>query len=174
MVPMADEAPPLDEDELHTWISWLRLSAELPSALHRQLQADSDLTLQDYDVLVQLSEACGQHLRVSALARAVHWERSRLSHHIKRMEARGLVERSVCDDDGRGNLVALTPAGLDALRQAAPGHLRAVRELFFGGLDAGERDALRHLTDKMLARVEAPDEHAPRRCGAAPVDAHRA
>ena len=145
----------LDEDELATWLSWLRLSTELPAALNRQLQAESELTLQDYDVLVQLSEAPGRRLRISALARAIHWERSRLSHHVKRMESRGLVRRVACEDDGRGNFVALTPAGSSALDQAATGHVRTVRDLFFGALDPGERRLLDELTAKMLARIRA-------------------
>jgi len=154
-------------DDLATWLSWLRLSAELPAALNRQLQADSDLTLQDYDVLVQLSGTPEGRLRISALARAIHWERSRLSHHVKRMEARGLVVREACDDDGRGNFVALTPAGSAALDQASPGHVRTVQELFFGGLDAAERRTLGGLTAKMLAQVGGPDADPPADGGSA-------
>jgi DNA-binding MarR family transcriptional regulator len=158
---VTDTTPWLDADDLATWLSWLRLSAELPAALNRQLQADSDLTLQDYDVLVQLSGTPEGRLRISALARAIHWERSRLSHHVKRMEARGLVVREACDDDGRGNFVALTPAGSAALDQASPGHVRTVQELFFGGLDAAEKRTLGGLTAKMLAQVGGPDADPP-------------
>ena len=161
---MTDTSLWLDEDDLVTWLSWLRLSTELPGALNRQLQADSDLTLQDYDVLVQLSEAPEGQLRISALARAIHWERSRLSHHVKRMESRGLVVRIACDDDGRGNFVALTPVGSAALDQASPGHVRTVQNLFFGGLDAHQKQVLGELTDKMLARIQAAE---PRAAGSA-------
>ena len=164
---MTDTTPWLDADDLATWLSWLRLSAELPAALNRQLQADSDLTLQDYDVLVQLSGPPEGRLRISALARAIHWERSRLSHHVKRMEARGLVVREACDDDGRGNFVALTPAGSAALDQASPGHVRTVQELFFGGLDAAEKRTLGGLTAKMLAQVGGPDADPPADGGSA-------
>ena len=164
---MTDTTPWLDADDLAMWLSWLRLSAELPAALNRQLQADSDLTLQDYDVLVQLSGTPEGRLRISALARAIHWERSRLSHHVKRMEARGLVVREACDDDGRGNFVALTPAGSAALDQASPGHVRTVQELFFGGLDAAERRTLGGLTAKMLAQVGGPDADPPADGGSA-------
>jgi DNA-binding MarR family transcriptional regulator len=152
---MTDPIHWLDEEDMVTWLSWLRLSTELPGALNRQLQAESDLTLQDYDVLVQLSEAPRGRLRISALARAIHWERSRLSHHVKRMESRGLVVRIACDDDGRGNFVAVTPAGSAALDQSSPGHVRTVQDLFFGGLDQEEKRVLGQLTDKMLARIQA-------------------
>jgi len=150
---VSDPTPWLEQDDLATWLSWLRLSTELPAALNRELQADSDLTLQDYDVLVQLSDMPEGRLRISALARAIHWERSRLSHHVKRMESRGLVVREACDDDGRGNFVVLTSAGAALLDQASPGHVRTVQDLFFGGLDADEKRELGELTAKMLARV---------------------
>jgi DNA-binding MarR family transcriptional regulator len=83
------------------------------------------------------------------------------------MEARGLVVREACDDDGRGNFVALTPAGSAALDQASPGHVRTVQELFFGGLDAAERRTLGGLTAKMLAQVGGPDADPPADGGSA-------
>jgi DNA-binding MarR family transcriptional regulator len=151
---MATTIPWLDDREQVTWLSWLRLSAELPAALHRQLQSDADLSLPDYDVLVQLAAAPQRRLRTTALARAVHWERSRLSHHVKRMESRGLVERVACDDDGRGNFVELTRAGAAALAGAAPGHVAAVRHYFLDALDADEQETLAALTGKVLARLD--------------------
>ena len=144
----------LSEGESQVWRSWLRLSAALPAALHRQLQADSDLSLQDFDVLVQLTEAPDRQLRVAALADAVHWERSRLSHHLKRMEGRGLVQRIECTDDGRGFFVSVTRAGMRALAAAAPGHVASVRDLFFGALTEREAKSLGVLVAKVLARVE--------------------
>ena len=164
---MSDPSHWLDADDLATWLAWLRLSTELPAALNRELQADSDLTLQDYDVLVQLAETPEGRLRITALARAIHWERSRLSHHVKRMETRGLVVREACDDDGRGNFVALTPAGSAALDRASPGHVRTVQDLFFGGLDADEKRELGALTGKMLVRLRGSDADPPVDDGAA-------
>ena len=83
----------LTDDQQRVWRDWLRLNALLPAALHRELQADSDLSLQDFDVLVALTDTPEERLRVSELADALHWERSRLSHHVRRMERRGLVQR---------------------------------------------------------------------------------
>ena len=113
------------------------MGSRLPAALNRQLQRDSDLSLQDFDVLVQLTDVDEGRVRVSALAAALGWERSRLSHHVTRMERRGLVAREECDDDGRGAFVVLTPAGRAAIERAAPGHVRTVRSLVFDALHAG-------------------------------------
>lgn len=155
---MSQKTPWLTQDELATWLAWLRLSSDIPSALHRQLQRESGLTLQDYDVLVQLSSVTGGQLRISALAAAIHWERSRLSHHLKRMELRGLVVRADCDDDGRGNFVSISPMGRRVLDEAAPQHLAAVRAIFFEVLDDDDQAALRRLTEKLLRHLA---DHEP-------------
>lgn len=143
----------LTDDQQQVWRDWLRLNALLPAALHRELQADSDLSLQDFDVLVALTDTPDERLRVSELADALHWERSRLSHHVRRMERRGLVQRDDCLDDGRGSFIVLSPAGRQAIDRAAPAHVETVRELFVDALTAEELATLAGITGKVLARL---------------------
>ena len=150
---MDAETPWLSPEQQRAWRGWLAMSAQLPATLHRELQADSGLSLQDFDVLVQLTDTVDGRVRVTDLANALHWERSRLSHHVKRMEGRGLVEREECADDGRGAFVVLTPAGRAAIEQAAPAHARAVRELVFDSLTDRELASLTAITDKVLGRL---------------------
>ena len=150
----SDQTPWLDDRQQRTWRTWLLVSSRLPAALNRQLQRDSDLSLQDFDVLVQLTDAADGRVRVSSLATALGWERSRLSHHVTRMERRGLVAREECDDDGRGAFVVLTPAGRTAIEDAAPDHVRTVRGLVFDVLTPAEVDALGAITAKVLDRLE--------------------
>src|SRR3954471_10294684 len=142
MASMENEGPWLSEKQQRVWREWLAMNTRLPAALHRQLQEDSGLSLPDFDVLVQLTDTPDGRVRVLPLAHALGWERSRLSHHIKRMEGRGLVEREECPDDGRGAFVVLTPAGRDAIERAAPEHARTVRELVFDSLNDAELDAV--------------------------------
>ncbi|MEV4682815.1 MarR family winged helix-turn-helix transcriptional regulator [Streptomyces kurssanovii] len=151
---MDTDSPWLTEQQQHVWRSWLRVNTELPTALHRQLQADSELSLPDYDVLVQLTDTPEARVRVQDLARALRWERSRLSHHIKRMENRGLVRREEVPDDGRGAYVVLTAEGRATIEQAAPAHVRTVRNLIFDAVGADDLAALGTVLDKVLARLE--------------------
>ncbi|MBB6628336.1 MarR family transcriptional regulator [Nocardioides sp. KIGAM211] len=151
---MSDD-PWLTDEQQHAWRGWLAMGAQLPAALHRGLQSDSGLSLPDFDVLVQLTDAENGRLRVSELAAALAWERSRLSHHVKRMQARGLVEREDCVDDGRGAFVVLTPTGRSAIEAAAPEHVRTVRRLVFDALTDDDVAALGAITDKVLARLAA-------------------
>lgn len=144
----------LTDTQQRVWRRWLAVNAELPAVLHRELQADSGLSLPDFEVLVQLTDTPEGRVRVMDLASALQWERSRLSHHVKRMEARGLVGREECVEDGRGAFVVLTRAGRDAIERAAPAHVRTVRELVFEPLTDQELDSLATITDKVLASLE--------------------
>lgn len=143
----------LSETEQQAWRNWLAVTTELSAALHRHLQSEFDLSLQDFGVLVQLSETDGERLRASDLAHSLRWERSRLSHHIKRMEARGLVTREECQDDGRGAFVVLTAQGREAVERAAPAHVAAVRSLVFDALTPAEVAAFTATTGTILARL---------------------
>src|ERR687889_736361 len=105
----------LTEDEQRQWRAYLRMQAQLNAELNRQLQADSELSLADYEVLVQLTDAPDGRLRPYELQRALEWEQSRLSHHLARMQRRGLVERQECPSDARGAFVTLTGAGRSAI-----------------------------------------------------------
>ena len=154
---MTDETPWLTEKQQRVWRNWLTMSAQLPGALHRQLQSDSGLSLQDFEVLVHLSEVDDGRLRISQLASAMGWERSRLSHHFKRMEARGLVEREECPEDHRGAFVVLTSTGRDAIERAAPGHARTVRDLVFAAFPDDDLEVVARFTDLVLRRLETAD-----------------
>jgi DNA-binding MarR family transcriptional regulator len=143
----------LDAEQQQVWRAWLELTARLPVALHRQLQATSELSLPDFDVLVQLTDHDEGRVRVSALAQALQWERSRLSHHVSRMVKRGLVAREECDDDGRGAWILVTPSGRAAIEAAAPGHVATVRDLFFDALTADEVRTLGAIAVRLNERV---------------------
>jgi DNA-binding MarR family transcriptional regulator len=117
----------LDHDEQRSWRAFLDADRLLMAALDRQLQHDAELSLADYDLLVRLSEAPDRRMRMSELADATLFSRSRLSHAVSRLEAAGWVVRTACPEDGRGLFAELTEAGLAKLASAAPGHVEAVR-----------------------------------------------
>ena len=158
---MADDSPWLSADAQHLWRRWLRLNALLPTVLHRELQADAGLSLPDFEVLVQLTDTPEGRIRVTDLARELNWERSRLSHHITRMESRGLVERSECREDGRVAWVMLTKKGRATIERAAPGHAATVRRLIFDDLTPQESKVMSGVIDKVLDRLTDEAEGKP-------------
>lgn len=143
----------LTETQQRVWRDWLDVQARLLAALNRQLQNDHDLSLQDFEVLVQLSEAPDERLRLTALAENLRWEQSRLSHHLTRMTKRGLVRREPCADDARGSFACLTPTGRARLEEAAPGHAAMVRTLLFDPLGPDELEALASANRLVLATL---------------------
>lgn len=155
---METDSPWLTDSQQRVWRRWLVMNAQLRATLHRQLQSDSGLSLQDFEVLVHLTDSPEGRVRVTDLANAAQWERSRLSHHIKRMEGRDLVKRAECAEDGRGAFVVLTPTGRAAIEAAAPAHARTVQALVFDSLTDRELATLERLSDKVLDRLE---RHGP-------------
>lgn len=152
----------LSETEQRAWRGLLTMTSALQTRLNRELAVQSGLSLADYDVLVPLSETDGGRLRVFELGRRLGWEQSRLSHHLGRMQRRGLLSREECEDDRRGAFVALTEAGRRAIEDAAPGHVRAVRQLVFDGLTTDQVEALASISRQVLARLGDPPPAALR------------
>ncbi|MFG3297326.1 MarR family winged helix-turn-helix transcriptional regulator [Micromonospora chersina] len=148
------DAPPwLDAREARAWRGYRRMRRLLDLELARDLMQDAGLSEPDYDVLSDLSETPDQRLRLSELADRMLWSRSRLSHHLARMQQRGLVTREEHPSDGRGSIVVLTPAGRAAIEAAAPGHVAAVRRHLIDLLTPEEIDALGALTQRVVDRL---------------------
>lgn len=150
----------LNEQEMRAWLGYRRMRLLLDLRLARDLMAQCGLSEADYDVLSNLSDAEGQRMRLSELAAHMRWSKSRLSHHITRMQQRELVERQECADDGRGSMLTLTPKGLRAIIDAAPGHVASVREHIFDHLTEDEIEvfgAFSHrIVEKLGRDVDAP------------------
>jgi DNA-binding MarR family transcriptional regulator len=143
----------LDEREQRAWRGLQQMHRQLSAALARQLGAESNLSYPDYEVLVVLTEQPDGRLRPFELGGRLGWEKSRLSHHLARMAARGLVGKQRCDDDRRGSFVTVTVRGRRAIEAAAPGHVTAVRRLFLEPLTREQLDGIADSADRVLAAL---------------------
>ncbi|WP_351237531.1 MarR family transcriptional regulator, partial [Streptomyces sp. NPDC002133] len=141
-------------EELQIWQDFIETTEALRSELSSRLHSESSLSPGDYAALLALREAQGR-LRPSELAARIGWQRSRLSHQIKRMEERGLIRREKHVTDGRGAEVVLTTEGREAFRNASVPHLRAVRELFIHPLTPDELAAAGRIAAALRARLRA-------------------
>ncbi len=131
----------LSPAEARAWRGLQEARAALDAAVEQQL-VEHGLSGADYAVLVALSEADGPAVRARDVAGLLGWDRSRLSHQLRRMEARGLLGRTDCPEDARGTMVALTPQGREAVEAAAPGHVATVRRVFVDLLSPEETAVL--------------------------------
>jgi len=142
------------DPRLTAWRSFLRAHAQVVRELERELQSDQQLALTDYDVLVQLANAGEHRLRMSELADRLLLSRSGATRLIDRLVAEGLVERTSCESDRRGQWASLTDAGYDRLRRASPTHLRGVARHFLDHLSTDDLAALERMLGTVVAERE--------------------
>jgi DNA-binding MarR family transcriptional regulator len=140
-----------NDPRLESWRTFLRAHATVIRELERELAAEQDLALTDYDVLVQLAAAPDHRLRMSELADALLLSRSGATRLVDRLAVDGLVERVVCESDRRGQWAALTDPGRERLRRAAPTHLRGIEEHFLDRMSAEDLTALRRMLDPIVS-----------------------
>ncbi len=151
----------LSDRERAAWRNLSLMNLQLAAVLSRDL-AGSDLSYQDYVVLAHLSDQDDGRVRMHELGASLGWEKSRVSHHVARMEGRGLVRRERCPSDGRGWFVAVTPDGRSAIAAAAPGHVAAVRRHFIDLLSPTQIGHLDRIASTVLAHLAAlPPNPAP-------------
>jgi len=123
-------------DHATIWNAFLRMRNALASEIGRELSRETGLSEADFDVLSVLAEHPQESVRAMALRCGLDWEKSRLSHQLKRMEQRGLVAREVCVEDNRGSMIAITPLGRERVTVARELYARILQERVFGVLTA--------------------------------------
>lgn len=147
----------LDDDEQRLWRHTLHFHQLMDLAVDRQLERDAGLSLSDFSVLVTLSEGDEAGLRARMLGERLGWDRSRVSHQVRRMEKRGLVEKNACETDGRGTMVGLTESGRSALESVAPDHVALVRSVYIDSLDENDRRVLDEVFSRVIRNIETKE-----------------
>lgn len=153
----------MSEEEQRMWRRYRDVNQLLELAIERQLQRDASMSQSDYSVLVSLSETDGRGLRARDLGAVLGWDRSRVSHQVRRMEGRGLVSKGECAEDGRGTIVTLTAEGADAIARVAPKHVEKVRELFVDVVTEEEIRQLTDIYDRVVSRIGEVDKITDRK-----------
>lgn len=151
----------LSDEEQRCWRSFLLACQSLFGAIDAQLLRDSGLPHGYYEILVHLSEAPGRELRMTQLAQASTYSKSRLSHAVTRLSERGWVERRDCQTDRRGQIARLTDDGFAALVAAAPGHVEQVRQSLIDALTPEQLAALGEISRAILDLNQACDKQPP-------------
>lgn len=145
----------LSPKQQRAWRGWIDASRRISAATDQQLRRDTGLTSDDYEVLVRLSEADKNRVRMSDLASSVANSPSRLSQRVDRLSRDGFVRRVRCDTDARGWWVELTDDGMRRLQEAAPGHVDEVRRVFIDRLTSDEVSVLAQILPRLAGSLEA-------------------
>lgn len=147
----------LSPREMKAWRSYIIASRRLLEALDNDLDGH-ELSMADYEVMAQLSEAPGRRMRMSELAEVAMVSKSRLSHRMKVMEKAGWIRREECAEDRRGSWAIMTDKGWKAIVAAAPDHVASVRKRFIDQLSVKEQENLSaifaHLTDELRSQFK--------------------
>lgn len=139
----------LNPAEMAAWRSYIIASRRLLEALDNDLSGH-DLSMADYEILAQLSDAPDRRLRMSELAEITLLSRSRLSHRMKVMEKAGWVKREACPSDKRGYFAVMTSKGWKAIVAAAPAHVESVRTRFIAHLSKQDQE----IVTGIFSRIE--------------------
>ncbi|CAN2237425.1 MarR Transcriptional regulators [actinobacterium SCGC AAA044-D11] len=142
----------LNPRELKAWRSYIIASRRLLEALDADLD-DHDLSMADYEVLAQLSDAPDRRMRMSELAEIAMISKSRLSHRMKVMEKAGWVRRELCSEDKRGSFAVMTEKGWRAIVKAAPDHVASVRNRFVDNLTVKDQEELTKIFDRVTTKL---------------------
>ena len=145
----------LSGDEMRLWRAFITASSGLTSKLDTAMKRAHGLNLDDYEVLVFLSESPDERLRMSELSDRLLHSRSRLTQRIDRLSNRGFVRREKCHDDQRSTWAILTSEGMTALTAAAPDHVEHVREFFFDHIEPTDVPTLAHALETVVEENRA-------------------
>ena len=154
MTPQHDVAW-LTEDEERAWRGWIESTMRIASSIERDLRNDSDLTFDDYELLVSLSEADDRRLRMTELSAQTVQSASRLSQRVDRLTERGFVRREPCAEDRRGLFAVLTDEGFARLAAAAPCHVESVRRNLLDHLTPADLEVLAQLMPRLAAEARS-------------------
>ena len=146
----------LDDEEQELWRLLLGAVRKINRGMDETLKAGGEVSASEFAVLVALSEAPEQPLRLHELCTQLEWDRSRASHQVTRMEKRGLLYKEPDAVDARGINVCVTHVGIEHLRRAAPEHVESVRRMVFDHLQPEDVPALRRFFNGVLQAKNLP------------------
>ena len=151
--------PQISDSQASAWASYQRMRVLLTGRINRELAHKTGLSEADFEILVALTETPDESVRALALRCGLEWEKSRLSHQLRRMEARGLVTREECVEDNRGSVIRVTDAGRKLAAEAHFHYEQAVKRYVTDVLSSDQLEALGTIAESILSRLE--QRHTP-------------
>lgn len=146
----------MSEAQTHIWISYQRMRTRLAERISRELAQNTGLSDADAEILIAVLESPQDSIRAMVLRCGLEWEKSRLSHQLKRMETRGLLVREDCFEDNRGSIVRLTEIGRELALKAKLHYEISVQRYFMDVLSEDQLAALQEITATVLRGLEKP------------------
>jgi DNA-binding MarR family transcriptional regulator len=144
------EADPLNPTEERAWRAISKLMTLMPRQIDLDMQKSTGLSTTTFAVLLHLTEAPDQQLRISDLAERTAMSPSRMTRVVQALESDGLLTRATGADDGRASLAALTAAGREVFEGALPAHRDSVRRRIIDPLKPGRLAAFAENLEQLV------------------------
>jgi DNA-binding MarR family transcriptional regulator len=151
----------LSDPAATAWVNYQRMRTRLSGRLSRELASSTGLSEADFEILTALIESPNESVRALALRCGLEWEKSRLSHQLRRMEERGLITREDCTEDNRGSVIRVTEVGRRLAAEAQHHHEQAVRRYVIDALTPEQLEALGKIAEIVLSQLEESHDHHP-------------
>lgn len=149
----------LTKTQKTAWTNYQRLRLRLAERVNRELAEKTGLSEADFDILTALIESPDDTMRALELRCGLEWEKSRLSHQIKRMEKRGFVTREECLEDNRGTVIRITDTGRKLATEAKYHYEQVVKHYVIDVLTADQLDALSTIAETILTQLDEAERH---------------
>src|SRR5437868_573437 len=144
----------LSETQRAAWANYQRMRIRLTERIYRELAQNTGLSEADFEILSALIESPNDSVRALALRCGLEWEKSRLSHQLRRMEERSLITRQECAEDNRGSVIRVTEAGRKLATEAKVYYEQAVQQYVVDVLTAEQLQTLGTIAETILHRLE--------------------
>ncbi len=142
-----------------TWVNYQQMRVRLAGRINRDLAQQTGLSEADYEILTALIQSPDDTMRALALRCGLEWEKSRLSHQVRRMEQRGLVMREECKEDNRGSIIRITPHGRELAIKAQKSYEEAVQQYVISVLTPQQLQALDEIAGVILAQLPSEPQN---------------
>jgi DNA-binding MarR family transcriptional regulator len=130
----------LSPQELRVWHAFKLMGEDVMDRVGRDITQATELSGPDFGVLSRLALRSNGEMRQQTLAESMGWDKSRLSHHLTRMQRKKLIERR--DADNRTVLVVLTKLGRQKLDAAHPVQAESVRRNLLSRLSSQQIETI--------------------------------
>lgn len=144
----------LSDTQSAAWSNYQRMRVRLSERINRELAQKAGLSEADFEILSALIESPDDSVRAIALRCGLEWEKSRLSHQLRRMEERGLITRQECAEDNRSSVISITEAGRKLATEAQGCYEQAVRQYVVDVLTPEQLQALGTIAETILQQLE--------------------
>ena len=148
--------PRLSDTQRAAWAAYQRMRVRLTERINRELAQKASLSEADFEILSALLESPDEPVRALALRCGLEWEKSRLSHQLRRMEERDLITRQECPEDNRSSVIRVTEAGRKLADEAKVYYEQAVRQYVVDALTAEQLQALGTIAELITHQLEEP------------------